>query len=64
MITHAHADHARAGYAHYLAAASGAGILKARLGAIHLYSINYGEGIERNGLTLSLNLARHVLRSA
>ena len=32
VITHAHADHARPGHAHYLAAAPGAGLLRARLG--------------------------------
>jgi len=64
VITHPHADHARAGHAHYLAAASGAGILKARLGAIHLDSLEYGERIEHNGVTLSLHPAGHVLGSA
>ena len=32
VITHAHADHARTGHRHYLAAAPGAGLLRARLG--------------------------------
>ena len=34
VITHAHADHARAGHGHYLASADGAGVLRARLGDI------------------------------
>lgn len=33
VITHAHSDHARVGHQHYLAAAPGAGVLRARLGA-------------------------------
>ena len=37
VITHAHADHARRGHAHYLAHADAAPVLRARLGAdIHL----------------------------
>jgi putative mRNA 3-end processing factor len=32
VITHAHGDHARGGNQHYLAAAPGEGILRARLG--------------------------------
>ncbi|QNB07494.1 ligase-associated DNA damage response exonuclease [Herbaspirillum frisingense] len=65
VITHAHADHARMGHAHYLAAAPGAGILRARLGAdIHLQALDYEESITHNGVRLSLHPAGHVLGSA
>jgi putative mRNA 3-end processing factor len=33
VITHAHADHARIGHGHYLAAAPAEGVLRARLGS-------------------------------
>ena len=65
VITHAHADHARVGHGHYLAAAPGAGILRARLGAeINLQPLPYGETITHNGVRLSLHPAGHVLGSA
>lgn len=64
VITHAHADHARGGHAHYLAAAAGAGILRARLGAIALDAIAYGETVTHNGVRISLHPAGHVLGSA
>lgn len=64
VITHAHADHARAGHAHYLAAAPGAGVLRARLGAIALQTLAYGERIDHFGVRLSLHPAGHVLGSA
>ena len=64
VITHAHADHARSGHGHYLAAAPGAGVLRARLGAITLQTLGYGERISHHGVTLSLHPAGHVLGSA
>ena len=42
VITHAHADHARRGHRHYLAAAPAAGVLRARLGDISLQAVPYG----------------------
>jgi putative mRNA 3-end processing factor len=64
VITHAHADHARAGHGHYLAAAAAAGVLRARLGDIPLQTLAYGETIEHHGVRLSLHPAGHVLGSA
>ncbi|HEY4317587.1 MAG TPA: ligase-associated DNA damage response exonuclease [Herbaspirillum sp.] len=64
VITHAHADHARVGHNHYLAAAPGAGVLRARLGDIALDALDYGETVVRNGVSLSLHPAGHVLGSA
>jgi putative mRNA 3-end processing factor len=64
VITHAHADHARVGHGHYLAAAPGADILRTRLGQIHLEPIPYGEEVTHNGVTISLHPAGHVLGSA
>ena len=64
VITHAHADHARIGHGHYLAAAPGAGILRQRLGAIDLQTLAYGKRVTHHGVQLSLHPAGHVLGSA
>lgn len=64
VITHAHADHARTGHRHYLAAAPGEGVLRARLGQISVNALAYGERIVHNGVTLSLHPAGHVLGSS
>ncbi|MHA6493612.1 ligase-associated DNA damage response exonuclease [Pseudomonas borbori] len=65
VITHGHGDHARWGSQHYLAAAPGEGILRARLGQdINLQTLAYGERINHHGVTLSLHPAGHVLGSA
>ena len=64
IITHAHADHARTGHRHYLAAAPAEGVLRARLGAVTLQTLAYGERIEHHGVTVSLHPAGHVLGSA
>ena len=64
VITHAHADHARGGHAHYLAAAPSAGLLRARLGDIPLQTLAYGERLHHRGVELSFHPAGHVLGSA
>ncbi|MBC7604711.1 MAG: ligase-associated DNA damage response exonuclease [Ramlibacter sp.] len=64
VITHAHADHARYGHGHYLAASQAEGVLRTRLGEIHLDPLPYGERIVHNGVTLSLHPAGHVLGSS
>jgi putative mRNA 3-end processing factor len=65
VITHAHADHARPGHGHYLAAAPGEGLLRSRLGeGISLQTLAYGETVEHNGVRISLHPAGHVLGSA
>jgi putative mRNA 3-end processing factor len=64
VITHAHGDHARVGHGHYLAASQGEHVLRARLGEMRLHTLDYGERIVHNGVTLSLHPAGHVLGSA
>jgi putative mRNA 3-end processing factor len=65
VITHAHADHARRGHAHYLAAAPAEGVLRGRLGAgIDLQALPYGATIDHFGVRVSLHPAGHVLGSA
>ena len=65
VITHAHADHARSGHAHYLAHTDSAGVLRARLGArLPLQTLPYGQAISHRGVKVSLHPAGHVLGSA
>jgi putative mRNA 3-end processing factor len=64
VITHGHGDHARVGHAHYLAARAGVGILRSRLGDIHIDGLEYGERVTHNGVTISLHPAGHVLGSS
>lgn len=64
VITHAHADHARAGHAHYLASAEGERVLRTRLGDIALQCLPYGERMHIGDATVSLHPAGHVLGSA
>lgn len=64
VITHAHSDHARGGHAHYLASTDSAGVLRARLGRIPLQTLDYGQTLTHQGVTLSLHPAGHVLGSA
>ena len=64
VITHAHADHARRGHGAYLATAISAGVLRARLGAITLQGLAYGETVVLDSVRISLHPAGHVLGSA
>jgi putative mRNA 3-end processing factor len=64
VLTHAHADHARRGHGAYLATAVSQGVLRARLGAITLQGLAYGEAVHVNGVRVSLHPAGHVLGSA
>jgi putative mRNA 3-end processing factor len=64
VITHAHGDHARVGHARYLAASPGVGVLRSRLGEIQVDSVEYGERVVHNGVTISLHPAGHVLGSS
>nr|MDH4393405.1 DNA ligase-associated DEXH box helicase [Aquabacterium sp.] len=65
VITHAHADHARAGHGHVLATAVSEGVLRSRLGAsLNLQGLAYGEEVLHNGVQISLHPAGHVLGAA
>jgi putative mRNA 3-end processing factor len=67
VITHGHADHARAGHAHVAATPETLAIMAARYGegfAEHVRPLAYGEAIERDGVSLTLVPAGHVLGSA
>ena len=64
VLTHAHADHARAGSASYLASDSSRDVLRVRLPGIRLDTLQYGERVTQNGVAVSLHPAGHVLGSA
>ena len=65
VITHAHADHARAGHGQVLATAISEGVLRSRLGAgLALQGLAYGQTVRHNGVQISLHPAGHVLGSA
>ena len=64
ILTHAHADHARAGSRRYLASDASAAVLRHRLGDIDLRTLLYGETIRLGAATVSLHPASHVLGSA
>jgi putative mRNA 3-end processing factor len=65
VITHAHSDHARWGSRHYLAHHDSAPALRLRLGSdISLQTVEYGERLRLNGVTLSLHPAGHIPGSA
>ncbi len=64
LVTHAHSDHARSGHGAYLCAATGAALLRARLGDISLQGIAYGERIRCKDAWVSFHPAGHVLGSA
>ena len=62
VLTHGHADHARAGSKHYIALDSGAGILRQRLGqSISLETLANGQIRKFADTEVSLHAAGHIL---
>ncbi len=67
IITHGHADHARAGHDAVLATPETIAIMKHRYGpdcAKSFQPLRYGETIDMDGVTVSLHPAGHILGSA
>ncbi|NBB92759.1 MAG: ligase-associated DNA damage response exonuclease [Gammaproteobacteria bacterium] len=65
VITHAHADHARAGSGEYYAAEAGLPVLRQRVGQDNdLVSRRYGEHFELGDTRITLFPAGHILGSA
>ena len=65
VTTNAHSDHARPGSRHYLTSEAGRGVLQERLGAdAQIEAMPYGSRTTRNGVTVSLHPAGHILGSA
>jgi putative mRNA 3-end processing factor len=64
-VTHAHADHARPGSKRYLASREGRGVLARRLGAgASIQTLEWGERLSLDGVSVSLHPAGHILGSA
>ena len=64
LITHAHGDHLRAGNARYLASEASRHVIEARVGAVDLQTLPYGQTLVHHGVTISFHPAGHVLGSA
>ena len=67
VITHGHADHARAGHGKVLATQATLDIMKARYGANfakQTQALDWGKSIEINGVTVWFSPAGHILGSA
>ena len=67
IITHGHADHARAGHGQVLATAETIEIMKLRYGADcagQFQALSYGEPLTIDGFTVTLFPAGHILGSA
>jgi putative mRNA 3-end processing factor len=67
VITHGHADHARAGHGAVIATAETLAIMAARYGenfAGATEALRYGQTIERDGVEITLVPAGHILGSA
>lgn len=65
VITHAHSDHARPGSRAYLCEATGAAILRARVGpGAIIETLAYGEPRRLGQATVSLHPAGHILGSS
>ncbi len=65
VVTHGHADHARAGHAAVLCSARGLPVLRTRLGEQQaLQDLDWGERLRLGDVTVSLHPASHVLGAA
>ncbi len=65
VVTHAHADHARAGMGSYFAAAEGLELLRLRVGAdAHIEPLAYGETRQFGTAQVSLHPAGHIRGSS
>lgn len=67
LVTHGHADHARAGHTHVMATQETLDIMAIRYGADfadHKQTATLGEVLDINGVTVSWHPAGHVLGSA
>lgn len=65
VITHAHADHARAGSSSYLCSQDCAVLLRSRLGHDNkIETLKYGEKLTVNSVRVSLHPAGHILGSS
>jgi putative mRNA 3-end processing factor len=65
VVTHAHADHARAGSKQYLTTTEGKAVLARRIGGFGpIQAVGYGERLRFGDVSVSLHPAGHILGSA
>lgn len=64
LITHGHADHARAGHRSYMATRQALPVMRHRLGNITAQAVNYGETVRIGTADVSFHPAGHVPGSA
>ncbi len=67
IITHGHADHARAGHTHILATPETIAIIRRRYGenaAQHYQAVEYGQSVQQGPVRISFYPAGHILGSA
>ena len=64
VITHAHSDHARSGHHKYLCHSQSKSLLRSRLGENDYQSVGWNEPVTRNGVSVSLHPAGHIIGSA
>src|SRR5579885_42319 len=64
IITHAHSGHAHSGSRDYLTMRAGEALLRARIGSGPIHTVEYGERVTINGVTVSLHPAGHMLGAA
>ncbi|WFB36298.1 ligase-associated DNA damage response exonuclease [Kiritimatiellota bacterium B12222] len=65
IITHGHADHARRGHQSVLTSASGAAIVRERIGSkTKMQTLPFGESLQIGDANISLHPAGHLLGSA
>lgn len=65
VITHAHADHARAGHDEYVCTPDTAAVIRARISPrLNITELDYGEPLDLGNVRLTLHPAGHVLGSA
>ena len=65
VLTHGHADHARPGSRHHLAAERGLGVLRRRIGSdADITPLAYGQTLRHGDALVSLHPAGHLLGSA
>src|SRR5580765_3265527 len=64
IITHGHGDHASFGHKHYLCHTYTKPILQLRLGENNYQTLEWAETIYRNGVSVSLYPAGHIIGSS
>jgi putative mRNA 3-end processing factor len=64
LVTHGHADHARAGHGHVTATSETLAIMRLRYGETQSRAVAYGEVFEDAGVQISFHPAGHVLGSS